>query len=289
VVAAVRRRWWDHWTQVVLVSAAIAVYFGTRGLTESDPTRALRNAGQVVSLERWVHLYQEPRLQSLVMSHDNLVTVLNWVYIWLHWPVIVAVLVWLLRSRPEPYRLLRNALFVSGVIGLVIFVLYPVAPPRLADLGLTDTVTSRSHAYRVLQPPAFVNQYAALPSLHVGWNLLLGIFLIRHGRHVLLRVFGFLSPVAMAIAVVLTANHYLVDVVVGVLVALVGLALATRITTRAGAGPLTLVDDGRAESRSEHATSMAPVGCGGRGACRVPVAVESIEYGGADREAVPAG
>jgi hypothetical protein len=227
-------RWWDHWPQVVLVSAAIGAYFTTRGLTESDPTRAIRNAGQLVSLERGAHLYQEPRLQRLVVDHDRVVTLLNWIYIWLHWPVIVAVLIWLVRSRPEPYRLLRNAMFVSGVIGLVIFVVYPVAPPRLAGLGLTDTVTAHSHAYRVLQPPAFVNQYAALPSLHVGWNLLLGIFLVRHGRHLVLRVFGLLSPVAMAVAVVLTANHYVIDVIVGVVVALVGLALAARITARRG-------------------------------------------------------
>jgi acetyl esterase/lipase len=225
-----RGRWWDHWPQVVLVSAAVGVYFMTRGLTESDPARALRNADQLISFERVTHLYQEPRLQALVVDHDRVVTLLNWIYIWLHWPVIVAVLIWLVRSHPEPYRLLRNAMFVSGVIGLVVFALYPVAPPRLAGLGLTDTVTSHSHSYRVLQPPAFVNQYAALPSLHVGWNLLLGISLVRHGRHLALRVFGLLSPVAMAVAVVLTANHYVIDVVVGVLVALVGLALAARLT-----------------------------------------------------------
>jgi hypothetical protein len=76
------------------------------------------------------------------------------------------------------FRRLRDAMAVSGAMGVCVYVSYPVAPPRLARLGMTDTITEQSQAYRVLQPPAFINQYAAMPSLHVGWNLLLGLALI---------------------------------------------------------------------------------------------------------------
>jgi hypothetical protein len=120
-------------------------------------------------------------------------------------------------------------MLVSGIIGVCIFVLFPVAPPRLAELGLVDTVTLHSHAYRVLQPPTFVNQYAAVPSLHVGWNLLIGIFIYRCASRPAVRALGILSPVAMTAAVVLTANHYLVDAVLGAVVALTGLAVAARL------------------------------------------------------------
>lgn len=85
-------------------------------------------------------------------------------------------------KRPAAYSVFRNAFFISGTIGIIIFVLYPVAPPRLADVGVVDTVTMYSSSYRVLQPPAFVNQYAAVPSLHFGWDLLMGIALVTQSR-----------------------------------------------------------------------------------------------------------
>jgi hypothetical protein len=117
-------------------------------------------------------------------------------------------------------------MFVSGGIGLFVFALYPVAPPRLTALGYVDTVTERSEAYRVLQPPAFVNPYAAMPSLHVGWDLLVGLAVASAAGTVLLRWVGRMMPVLMFAAVVLTANHYLVDGVAGAALALLGLAVA---------------------------------------------------------------
>jgi hypothetical protein len=215
--------------QVLLVAAAIAAYFTARGFTEADPSRALKHAQAVIDFEQRHHLHDELALQKLVLGHGRVIDVLNWIYIWGHWPVIVAVLIWLLRTHPEPYRLLRNAIFISGAIGIVVFVLYPVAPPRLAGIGLVDTVTTQSHAYRVLQPPAFVNQYAAIPSLHVGWDLLVGIFVFKYSRRRVTRALGALTPVAMTTAVVLTANHFVIDAMLGALVALVGLGAAVAL------------------------------------------------------------
>lgn len=239
--------------ELLVVVGAVAAYFGSRGLTESDPAPAVAHAHQVVALEQQVGLYREPALQRTVLPHDGLLDALNWVYIWGHWPVIAAVLVWLLRSRRPAFRVLRDALVISGALGLVVFVLYPVAPPRLAGLGLLDTVAERSHAYRVLQPPMFVNQYAAVPSLHVGWDLLMGITLVRYARHLLLRVVGVVLPFTMVAAVVLTANHYLVDGAAGAVVALTGYAAATararrRARSRPTAGPRVAVPQPRAAS-----------------------------------------
>jgi membrane-associated phospholipid phosphatase len=111
-------------------------------------------------------------------------------------------------------------------------------------MGLVDTVTHAFESYRVLQPPAFVNQYAALPSLHVGWDLLMGIAVMTASSRLLLRAVGALMPLAMVAAVVLTANHYLVDVVAGVAVALTGLAVARVLERRrqpAAAEPRVIV------------------------------------------------
>jgi membrane-associated phospholipid phosphatase len=218
--------------ELLLVVGGVLLYFGGRGLTESDPAPALEHAHGLVALERALGLYWEPWLQGLVDGSHVLVTLANWVYIWGHWPVIVLTLGWLVVRHPGTYRRTRNAMAVSGAIGMVVFVLYPVAPPRLLDLGLVDTVSVHSEAYRVLQPPAFTNLYAAMPSLHVGWNLLMGIAIVSVSRRRLLRALGYLLPASMVAAVVLTANHYVVDVVAGAAVASLGLAVATWLDRR---------------------------------------------------------
>ena len=168
----------------------------------------------------------EAEIQTALMGRDLLVTAVNWVYIYGHWPVVIGALVWLFLRRPSEYYTLRNALFISGAIGLVIFMLFPVAPPRFGAIDLVDTITERSQSYRAFLPPGLTNQYAAVPSLHFGWNLLVAISLWRATVNRVVRVFALAIPPAMALAVVATGNHYVVDVLAGGVVALTGLALA---------------------------------------------------------------
>jgi hypothetical protein len=212
--------------QVGAVALGVFVYFRVRGLTSARPSVALDHANDVLAFEHSLGLDQEHEFQKLAHNSDPLVDIANWVYIWGHWPVIITVMVWLAARHRDVFLRLRNAMFVSGGIGLVIFATYPVAPPRLTSHGFIDTVTQRSEAYRVLQPPAFVNPYAAMPSLHVGWDLLVGIAVFTAASTVVLRVVGCLMPVLMALAVVFTANHYVVDGFAGAGLALFGLAVA---------------------------------------------------------------
>jgi membrane-associated phospholipid phosphatase len=209
--------------EVVVVLAGVVTYFGIRGLTATNVEAAVDHAHDIVDLERRLGIYHEQWLQDLVVPSDAMSTFFNWIYIWGHWPVIAVTLLWLALRHRTHYLRLRNAMMISGGLGLVVYTTYPVAPPRLAHLGLVDTVTERSQAYRVLQPPAFVNQYAAMPSLHVGWDLLVGLVIISAATTVWLRMVGALMPVLMALATVATANHYLLDVVAGAAFALVGL------------------------------------------------------------------
>ncbi|HEC11041.1 MAG TPA: phosphatase PAP2 family protein [Acidimicrobiales bacterium] len=212
--------------QVLLMVGAALLYFAVRGLSEGRVGVAIRHGHDILRLESRLGLDWERGLQSLIIDHHVLVTLANWIYIYGHWPVIAATLVWLFHCHRRNYLLLRNAMFVSGAIGLVIFATYPVAPPRLLDIGLQDTVTTFSTSYRALQPPALINKYAALPSLHLGWNLLVGITVFRTDRRTALRLFAVIGPILMAWAVVATANHYVLDAVVGAVVALIGLAVA---------------------------------------------------------------
>jgi membrane-associated phospholipid phosphatase len=141
-------------------------------------------------------------------------------------------MVWLVwRHRPQFLRL-RDAMLVSGALGMIVFVSYPVAPPRLMGASYVDTVTESSTAYRYLQPPAFVNQYAAMPSLHVGWDLLAGMAIFAATTSVALRVVACAMPALMAWAVIATGNHYVLDVVAGVTLVLIGHAVSLVLERR---------------------------------------------------------
>jgi hypothetical protein len=218
--------WWTLGVQMLLVTGAALCYFAVRGLTQSSIGTALENGRQVLGAERWLRIDWETWIQDQIIDHERLVTLIDWVYIYGHWPVIIATLAWLFTHVPDRYYLLRNAMFISGAIGLVVFALMPVAPPRLGVLALVDTVTERTSAYRTLQPPGLINRYAAMPSLHFGWNLLVGVVLWQAVRNPVVRVFAVACPAAMAVAVVATANHYVLDVIAGAIVALTGLWLA---------------------------------------------------------------
>lgn len=212
--------------QLALLGLFALAYFGIRGLTQGGEERAFANADRLVDAERWLGVLWEPWFQDAVLDNPRIVTLANWVYIYGHWPVIVTTFVVLYLRAPARYYLLRNAVFISGAIGMLVFVSVPVAPPRFGVIDVVDTVSDRSQGYRALQPPALTNKYAALPSLHFGWNLLVGVILWQSTNRVAVRVFALAMPVAMAWAVVTTGNHYVLDVVGGGAVALTGLIVA---------------------------------------------------------------
>lgn len=242
-----------------LVFAAILAYFAVRNLTAGAPEEAFANGERIVDLEQSLGIAWEDAIQGWMMGSDALVTLANWIYIWGHWPVILSTATVLYVWRRDRYYLLRNALFISGGIGFLFFALLPVAPPRLLELGLVDTVSGHSNAYRALQPPGLTNQYAALPSLHLGWNLTVGIVLFMTTTHLAVRAFAVLSPLAMGFAVIATANHFVVDVAAGAAVVLVGLAGALMIEQRTARSVATLARDGPATPAEAPRRRPAPV------------------------------
>jgi membrane-associated phospholipid phosphatase len=217
---------------VAVILTGIVVYFGVRGETAGRPEVARQHAHDLLALERALGLDVEAGVQALLVDVQPLTTAANWVYIWGHWPAIAGVLLWLALSHRTVFLRMRNAMIASGAMGLCVYSTYPVAPPRLLDAGYVDTITEQSRSYRVLQPPAFVNQYAALPSLHVGWDLVLGLSVVAAGGTVLVRTLGRLLPVVMAAATVLTANHYVLDVLLGAAFGLAGWTVALWLERR---------------------------------------------------------
>ena len=222
-MTAVKRRIPEWTREIGIFALAYAVYFGVRAITEGAPDVAMRHALEVIKLEQHLGIDWEGLLQDHVVGSRLLLDAANAVYMYGHWPVIIVAGVLLFRYRRPRYYQLRNVCLLSGLVGLLIFALYPVAPPRLTDLPLVDTVTEHADGYRQLVPRSLTNQYAAVPSFHAGWNVLLGVIVFRATRSRLLRGMALVGPAAMVLAVVATANHFVIDVAAGVAIVLAGL------------------------------------------------------------------
>jgi membrane-associated phospholipid phosphatase len=233
------------WGQVVVIAGALAVYQIAHVVSGQHAGAALAHAAQVLRFEHSVGVDWEHGAQSFVLRHEWLQDVSNAVYTWMYWPVILGGLALLWHFDRRSYMVLRNGMLLSGAAGLVVFLLYPVAPPRMLD-GFTDTISPGSVEHVVVHG-SIADPFAALPSFHAGWVALTAILLAMASRRrqrpaLILAVIG---AGTMCLAVVTTANHYVVDVISGVVVSLVGGALAFWIQVRFERPDLSVSDRDR--------------------------------------------
>ncbi len=213
--------------ELALLLALFFTYFWLRGVTEGGVTEALAHGRQLEDFECAIGIFWEPELQAAILDTDWLVDLANLIYIWAHWPVLGAVAIWLYRGHIDRYPAYRNAIVISGAIGVVIFALYPAAPPRLATPEIIGTIGQQAGYYENFQPGFLSNEFAAVPSLHVGWSVLMGIALVRESNRRWVQAIGILMPLVMTWAVVVTGNHYFIDGVIGTALSVGGLALAS--------------------------------------------------------------
>jgi hypothetical protein len=211
-------------------------YLAVRGATIGDRHTAVAHATDVLRLERALDLAHEEALQHALQAALD---VFSAYYMLGFGPTIFVVLLWLaFRHRPL-YRELRTVLLVSLGLAMIAYVAYPTAPPRLVPgLGIADSVGLSGHDTGSFAGIRF-NPYAAMPSMHVGWSLLVGIAGIRAARHRLARLLFALHPPLMAVTVTATGNHYFADSIAGVAAALAAvgaLALARRLRPRLPGG-----------------------------------------------------
>jgi hypothetical protein len=167
-VATVRPRWY---VEVAIVAFFYGAYERSRAAAPTHPGLALRHAHAVISVERSLHLGVEIPINRVFAAHDWVGAIGGYYYATLHFIVTLGVLIWLYLRRPELYSRARTMLVLASFAALAVYVLFPVAPPRLAVPGMTDILLSHnvfgaSHAGK---SGDFVNIYAAMPSLHVGW------------------------------------------------------------------------------------------------------------------------
>jgi hypothetical protein len=205
----------------LLWSFVYGLYLAVRGVTIASPDEAFANAHGVVHLERALGLFHEEALQAAFGALDRALSVY---YLLGFAPLLVGVLVWLAIQRRPLYRELRSLLLLSISLAVIVHVALPVAPPRLVPgLGIADTV-GLDHDHGSIAGIPF-NPYAAMPSMHVGWSLLLSIVAWKASSSLLARGLLAVHPALMAVAVTATGNHYFLDSLAGVLVALVALGL----------------------------------------------------------------
>jgi hypothetical protein len=233
------RRWTSpvRWTgELGLLALLYAGYLAARAVMGVHIGEAVERGQQILDLEAMADLDVERPLNSLVAAVPALGLLFAYLYATLHYLVTPTVLVWVAVRRREGYRRARNALLAATAIGLIGYWLLPTAPPRLLGTGFTDTMAAFSglgwwgeaaSAPRGME--AISNQYAALPSLHVGWAVWVALTLSRHIRSPLLRRWVWAYPALMTVVVMATANHYLLDALAGVACAFLGDWLARRI------------------------------------------------------------
>ncbi len=217
--------------EAVVVVIAFLIYFLIRGSVVGRAGEAMVRGYNVIRLEQGLGIYRELTLQSWIIDHYWLIKAMNWVYFWGHMPLIIVFAVWLYAWHRHTYRLVRNAFLASGAIGVVIYWAFPVAPPRLIPFsGFVDTMAVLDRVgYNAQEVQTFVNPFAAIPSLHFGWSMLIGLAVFWVASNRALKVFGLLWPVAMFFGVVMTGNHFIVDTVLGAIVSFAGLGIAVAL------------------------------------------------------------
>ncbi len=259
-------RWWK---ELLLAGAVYLVYSIVRnqfGSASGDPGPAFGHARDIIDLERAMHLYFEADLQRwyLDLPADGLIRLWNVYYGLAHFVVTFVSLVWMFRHAPLRHRLLRNTLALTTALAVIGFAAYSLMPPRLLDdpgkyggcqvyaptsaasaepgaltapgcdrFGYVDTIAAHggwisfgNEGYEDVS-----NQYAAMPSMHIGWSTWCAFVLVPLLRRRWAKVLAALYPVVTLACIVLTANHYWIDGVGGLLCLAAGYGLA-RVLTR---------------------------------------------------------
>jgi membrane-associated phospholipid phosphatase len=200
---------------VLLVSAYLLYYLARHWAVEAQS--AFENARYLMKLENSLGLFKEMSFQSALLSYDLVVHTFNIIYFYAHWPAIIALGIYLFWRQPRVYTITRNAFLLSGAVALIFFALFPTAPPRLAMFGIVDTLSMTVPVDYDNSP--LVNPYAALPSLHVGWCLLISASLFLCSKRRVIRAFALVLTPAMLLATVVTGNHFFIDGIFGIILA----------------------------------------------------------------------
>ena len=225
--------------EVLLLGALYAAYSGARMLADADIGAAQRRAQSLLGFERSLGIDVESWLNHAVTGIASLAIGMCFWYAALHYIVTPLVLRWLYVRHPDRYPTARNALVIGSALGLIGYVLIPMAPPRLMPNGYIDTLTRyadvgwwSSHASAPVGLGHLTNELAAMPSLHVGWAFWVAWAVYQVAGRTL-RVAGIAYAGVTAVVVIATGNHWVLDGAAGIAVIMLGIVVAGRLRARA--------------------------------------------------------
>jgi PAP2 superfamily len=226
--------WPDALHQLALFAFADLCYETVRGVSEGNTALAFENARSIANLEKGLGLFFEPSFQAWVMGNRALVDLANFMYVNSHFVITTCVLVWLYLRHNRHFYFVRNMFMVAMGLALIGYMTLPTAPPRfLPELGFVDTI---SYYADVHHDSAFVtlffNPYAAVPSMHVAFALMLAVPCIVLVRRRVMKLLWALYPLFVTAVVIATGNHWWFDAAAGALVALVAAVVARTLLAR---------------------------------------------------------
>ncbi len=209
----------DAAAQIAVVLGAVAAYEVARHAMQPNWAQAFANARRIEAVEEVLGVAWEQSLQRAFLAIPDLMQALNVFYFVGHFLFTGIFFVWLYRRSWDGFRSFRDAFLIATAISVVVHWLFPTAPPRLAGVGLEDTLLVLS-GIDIGSPTssAFSNPAAAVPSLHAAYALGVGIGLFRYGRSKLTRAAGVVYPPLVILTIVVTGNHFVLDAVAGIAV-----------------------------------------------------------------------
>jgi hypothetical protein len=214
-----RRPVW--WQEIGIIAFGYWLYSLGRNAIPEQATIARRHGRSIQHVQDVLHLNWELSFNRFVADHERLAQPMDYYYSTLHFIVTPVVMVWLFARRSHIYRGARTVLVTTTLLALLGFYLYPTAPPRLLpQFHYVDTLL-KFHTWGSLADPSIAehsNQYAAMPSLHIGWALWCGIAIYVCARRRWVRLLGLAYPIGTLVVIVGTANHFILDAVGGVLI-----------------------------------------------------------------------
>jgi hypothetical protein len=215
--------WLDALRQISLFAAAYFAYRLVRGLVEGDANAAFAHARALISIERGMHLFVEPSIQAWASGSHFVMVLASWLYVNAQGSITIAALLYLYLRHNRNFYFVRNMFLIAMAIALVGYTVFPTAPPRfMPEWGFMDTV-SASTPFNVsgksASMSALFNPYAAVPSMHVAFALMIGWPLAMLVRSSIVRVMWIVYPFVMAFVIVVTANHFILDALLGALTA----------------------------------------------------------------------
>jgi PAP2 superfamily len=212
--------WLDAIRQLLLFAGAYYLYRIVRGLVDGQAGLAFENARTLVDFERSLGLFFEPGLQGWARGEEWLLTGANWMYVNSHFVVTTTFLIWLYIARNHAFYYVRNMFMVAMGFALAGYLAYPTAPPRfMPEWGFTDSVASLVGENAEQTANVLYNPFAAVPSMHVAFALMVAIPAIFLVKHRVLRALWAVYPLVVTFVVVVTANHFWLDAALGALVA----------------------------------------------------------------------